>query len=98
MSVVQENLPLILGIALGALFVLGLVLGLRTENGRAGLAAAAVRLAVAALGFAERWLGRQVEPVTLENGRTVYGPTPVSQARTDLRRWLAEKPDEVERV
>lgn len=89
MDVVSENLPLILGVALGGLFVLGLALALRTEGGRASLARAAVRLAVAALGFAERWMEKQVEPVTLESGRTVYGPMPVGQARTDLRRWLA---------
>lgn len=88
MELVTENLPLILGAGALVLFVIGLALALRTPGGRDALAAAAVRLAVTALGLAERWLGRQVEPVTLENGRTVYGPTPVSQARTDLRHWL----------
>jgi hypothetical protein len=82
MELVTENLPLILGAGALALFVIGLVLGLRTEGGRESLARAAVRLAVAALGFAERWLGRQVEPAAAGLGS-------VQSARNELRFWLA---------
>lgn len=79
MELVSENLPLILGAGALALFVIGLVLGLRTPGGRNALAAAAVRLAVTALGFAERWLGSQVEPAGLGS---------VQYARGELRHWL----------
>jgi len=84
MELVTENLPLILGAGALALFVIGLVLGLRTEGGRESLARAAVRLAVAALGFAERWLGRQVEPAGLGS---------VQFARGELVFWLARSSD-----
>ena len=94
MEIVAENLPLILGLVLGVLFLVGLVLGLRTEGGRERLAAAAVRLAVAALGFAERWLGGQV----VAQG----GSGSLQYARGELRHWLAarasERSDEVGRV
>lgn len=79
MDVVSENLPLILGVGALALLVIGLALALRTESGRAALAAAAVRLAVAFLGFAERWLGKQIAPAS---------PGVVAEARGNLRRWL----------
>ena len=79
MELVTENLPLILGAGALALLVIGLALALRTESGRDALAAAAVRLAVTALGFAERWLGRQVEPAGLGS---------VQYARGELRHWL----------
>lgn len=87
MEIVSENLPLILGLVLGGLFLVGLALALRTEAGRESLAAAAVRLAVAALAFAEVWLRRQVEPA---------GQAGVQLARSELEHWLAwrkHKPD-----
>lgn len=56
---VSENLALILGILAFAVFVVGLVFALRTEQGRNSLAGAAVRVALAALALAERWIGRQ---------------------------------------
>lgn len=93
MTFVNENLPLILGLVLGGLFVVGLVLGLRTTGGRDALAAAAVRLAVTALALAERWLGDQVMPAG--------GSGSIQYARGELRHWLAarsKQTDEVGRV
>lgn len=92
METVTENLPLILGSIIFLLFVLGMALALRTDGGRERLAAAAVRLAVAALGFAERWLQRQVEPASLGS---------VQFAQNELRFWLAlraRKRDEVKQA
>lgn len=93
-EIVTENLPLILGLIIFGLFVIGMALALRTEGGRERLAAAAVRLAVAALGFAERWLGGQV----VAQG----GSGSLQYARGELRHWLAarasERSDEVGRV
>lgn len=92
-EIVTENLPLILGLIIFGLFVIGMALALRTEGGRERLAAAAVRLAVAALGFAERWLGGQVMPAG--------GSGSIQYARGELRHWLAarsKQTDEVGRV
>jgi hypothetical protein len=80
---VTENLPLILGLIVLGLFLVGLVLGLRTEGGRGRLARAAVQLAVAALGLAERWLAGQMEP-RVSDGSIQY-------ARGELRHWLARR-------
>ena len=56
---VSNNLGLVLGVLAFVVFVVGLVFALRTEQGRNTLAGAAVRVALAALALAERWLGRQ---------------------------------------
>lgn len=77
-ELVLENLRLIVGLMVLALFVVGLILGLRTEWGRDRLATAAVRLAEAALALAERWLARQVEPA---------GMGSIQYARGELRHW-----------
>ena len=55
----MSNLGLV--VVVFVLFVLGLALALRTASGRDALAGAAVRLAVAFLDLAERWLGGQLE-------------------------------------
>lgn len=59
---VSNNLGLILGILAFVVFVVGLVFALRTETGRNSLAGAAVRVALAALALAERWIGEQLNP------------------------------------
>lgn len=79
-EVVTENLPLIIGAIVFVIFTAGLVLALRTASGRDALAGAAVRLALAMLALAERWLGSQVEPA---------GLGAVQNARNELRFWLA---------
>lgn len=56
---VSNNLGLVLGVLAFVVFVVGLVFALRTEQGRNTLAGAAVRVALAALAMAERWIGRQ---------------------------------------
>lgn len=81
MQVVTDNLPLILGGMALILFVIGLVLALRTPGGRNALATAAVRLAVAFLALAERWLGGVIMPPEQRNA--VKG-----SPREDLTLWL----------
>lgn len=80
-EVVTENLPLIIGVIVLVIFTAGLVLALRTASGRDALAGAAVRLALAMLGFAERWMEKQVEPAAAGLGA-------VQNARNELRFWL----------
>lgn len=90
-EIVSANLPLIVGAVVFVIFTAGLVLALSTASGRDALADAAVRLAVAMLALAERWLGRQMEPVTLKGPageRIVYKQTPVTLARVELIAWL----------
>lgn len=91
MEFVMANLPLIVGIVVFVVFTVGLVLALSTASGRDALAGAAVRLAVAMLALAERWLGQQMEPVTVRSAtgeRVVYRQTPVTLARVELIAWL----------
>ena len=90
MDWITDNWLLILaGIAL-ALFIVGLVLALRTQGGRDTLAAAAVRLAVFALGLAERWLGKMAEPAAIGDSVADY-QAPVLRARVDLKDWLKRR-------
>ena len=90
MQWITDHLPLILaGIAL-ALFIVGLVLALRTQAGRDKLAAAAVKLAVFALGLAERWLGKMIEPETIGDSIRDY-KQPVTSAREELAAWLGRR-------
>lgn len=91
MDVMQEYLPLALGIGALALFVVGLALALRTTGGRDALAAAAVRLAVAFLGLAERWLGDQLEPHPLADGVTLHQQSEVTLARVRLTAWMQRR-------
>lgn len=65
-QIVSENLGLIVGVLVFVLFVIGLVLALRTEKGRNSLAAGAVRVALAALALAEKWIGQQLEPAAVD--------------------------------
>ena len=93
MNWITENIGLVLVVVSGGLFVLGLVLGLKSEDGRRRLAEAAVRFAVTALALAERWLGAKFDPVTLEDGRTVYKDNQVTLARVQLKAWLKRAGD-----
>ena len=90
MQFVTDNWLLILaGLAL-VLFIVGLALALRTQGGRDTLAASAVKLAVFALGLAERWLGKMLEPPAI--GRSVQDyQQPVTTARADLQGWLNKR-------
>ena len=56
MDLIVEYLPLVIGLVVAGLFVVGLGLALRTETGRQGLADGAIRLALALLALAEGWL------------------------------------------
>ena len=90
MDWITDNWLLILaGLAL-VLFIVGFVLALRTQGGRDTLAASAVKLAVFALGLAERWLGKMLEPPAI--GRSVADDqAPVMRARVDLKGWLNKR-------
>jgi hypothetical protein len=88
MQWITDNPVLFAGIVLAlVLFIVGLVLALRTQGGRDALAAAAVKLAVFALGLAERWLGKMIEPASVGDSVQDY-QQPVTSARADLQVWL----------
>lgn len=84
---VSQNLGLILGILAFVVFVVGLVFALRTEQGRNTLAGAAVRVALAALALAERWIGQQLEPDTA-TGALDAQEHEIVAARRWLHAWL----------
>ena len=91
MDFVADNPVLAAGIVLAlVLFVVGLVLALRTQGGRDTLAAAAVKLAVFALGLAERWLGKMLEPAAIGDSVQDY-QAPVTTARAELTAWLGRR-------
>jgi hypothetical protein len=90
---VAENLGLILGVLAFAVFVVGLMLALRTEGGRNTLAGGAVRVALAALALAERWLSGQMQVETqtaLETGDTAQEHE-IEAARRWLKGWQARR-------
>ena len=87
MELVREWLPLVIGISLGVLFVIGLTLALRTEPGRQRLGEAAVRLAEAALAMAEKWLAGYLEQQRQAVGAAADTPSDIRQARVTLARW-----------
>lgn len=84
---VSQNLALIVGVVVFVVFVVGLVFALRTESGRNGLAGAAVRVALAALALAERWIGTQLEPDTA-TGALDAQEHEIVAARRWLHAWL----------
>ena len=79
MEIVQEYLPVVIGVVVIGVFVVGLVLATRTEGGRQALAGGAVKFALAALALAERWLG------TVVGSRSVGRVSNIQQARALLR-------------
>jgi hypothetical protein len=90
MEWIMDNIGVVLVIVIGGLFVIGLVLGLRSEDGRRRLAEAAVRFAVTALALAERWLGTQItvpvdEPVVIMDAPR---DSEILLARVRLTAWL----------
>ena len=89
MQIVTDNLGLIAGIVAFVLFVIGLVLALRTEGGRNTLAGAAVRVALAALAMAERWIGKQEPPATA--GEMDAQEHEIEAARRWLHTWLERR-------
>lgn len=90
MDVVTEWTPVVVGVLVFVVATIGMALALRSESGRDALAAGAVKLALAMLGLAERWLGGQLEPAgTLARG--VQGEGELQAARRALRGWLARR-------
>jgi len=90
MDFVTDNLPIILGGIVFVLFTVGLVLALRTESGRNTLARASVKLAVFALGLAERWLDKQVQSDKLASIAATGQASqhPIVNAQVELLGWL----------
>ena len=84
----QANLSVVVFAVVFVLFTLGLVLAMRTAGGRDALAGGAVRLALAFLALAERWIGDQLEPQALAGGVTEYQQSRVTLARVQLTAWL----------
>lgn len=76
---ITNNLAFFVGLFVFIVFIVGFGVAMSTETGRATLGRAAVRFAVAALGFAEQWLGKEIAPATHH---------PVTQAQVNLRSWL----------
>jgi hypothetical protein len=87
----MENVALVVAVVVFVIFTVGLVLAMRTPGGRDALAAASVRLAVAFLGMAERWLGQQPEPPQPGESRTVYKQTEIALARVQLTAWIMRR-------
>ena len=87
---VSNNLGLILGVLAFIVFVVGLVFALRTEQGRNTLAGAAVRVALAALAMAERWIGTQLEPPATA-GETDAQEHEIVAAQRWLHTWLERR-------
>jgi hypothetical protein len=91
-DIITSNLAFFVGLAAFIIATTGLVLALRTDAGRDALGTAAVRLAVAVLAFAERWLGGEVRNkrlAALEGDPQALHP--VVTAQTDLQSWLARR-------
>lgn len=88
-DLITNNLGFFVGVFVFVVFVVGFALALSTESGRAALGRAAVKLAVAALGFAEDWLGREITPARLASINGDAQPLhPIVQAQVDLQSWL----------
>ena len=85
---VSNNLGLILGILALIVFGIGLFFALRTEQGRNTLAGAAVRVALAALALAERWIGQQLEPDAVSTGALEAQEHEIVAAQRWLHAWL----------
>jgi hypothetical protein len=80
MEIVEEYLPLVIGVGIAVVLGIGLALALKTESGRQALAGGAVKFALVALGFAEQWLGKMMTSSSAD-GRL----SDIRQARTLLR-------------
>ena len=85
---VSNNLGLILGVLAFVVFVVGLVFALRTEQGRNTLAGAAVRVALAALALAERWIGQQLQSDTVSTDALDAQEHEIVAAQRWLHTWL----------
>ena len=92
-DLITNNLAFFIGLFVFVLFTVGFVIAMLTPAGREALGRAAVRFAVAALGFAERWLGGQITGDKLrhmaDNGGHSPEQHPIVQAQTELQSWLA---------
>ena len=81
-DMIVNNAAFFVGLFVFVVFFVGFVIAMFTEAGRLALGRAAVRLAIAALGFAERWLGREIDG---EERRT--DAQHLGHARAELAAW-----------
>ena len=81
-DMIVNNAAFFVGLFVFVVFFVGFVIAMLTEAGRLALGRAAVRLAIAALGFAERWLCREIdgEPRGADARH-------LSHARAELAAW-----------
>jgi hypothetical protein len=89
-DLITGNLAFFIGLFVFVVFTVGFVIALLTPTGREALGKAAVRFAVAALGFAEKWLGREIvgEQQAQLDARQTPPEHPITQARSELQSWL----------
>ena len=90
---VVENIGLVAGVIVFILVMVGLVIALQTEGGRNSLAAAAVKVAMAALALAEAWLRGEIESQKTEawaHGLAVQ-ENEIELAQKALRLWLESR-------
>lgn len=83
-DLITNNLTFFIGLFVFVVFVIGFVLALSTQAGRDALGKAAVKLAIAALGFAEKWLGLKIEPMP---DSRIASNVPI---RDSLTQWLSD--------
>ena len=91
-DLITGNLAFFVGLFVFVIFAIGFAIALSTASGRDALGRAAVKLAVAALGFAERWLGREIddEVRTMSSAGRSSQRHPIERARSDLQGWLSK--------
>ena len=89
-DLITNNLAFFVGLFVFVVFVVGFVIAMLTPQGRDALGRAAVRFAVAALGFAEKWIGREItgEKLAAIDARQVPAQHPIVQAQVELQSWL----------
>ena len=90
---IAANTAVFIGLVVFVLFTIGLVLAMRTPDGRDALAKASVRLAVFALAMAEKWIGGQIqaEKLTHIDARQVPPQHPIISAQVELLGWLGDR-------
>ena len=81
-DLVVSNAAFFVALLVFVVFAAGFAVAMTSETGRAALGRAAVRLAIAALAFAERWLCREIdgEPRGADARH-------LSHARAELAAW-----------
>jgi hypothetical protein len=92
-DLITNNLAFFVGLFVFVVFVVGFVIAMSTQAGRDALGRAAVRFAVTALGFAEKWLGREItgENLAAIDARQALAQHPIVAAQVELQSWLQQQ-------